>query len=165
MVQSPVVGSRLNIVTDDLMNGNYTVPRPIASLDDPGLTYPINNVEADIVQYDSDSATIALKNNMFDFVAYEHRVDGGAWSPLAVNDGEFVWAFGTSSTIEIRGVGVSGAHSPDVVIRAYEFDEEMIAPCTFGPQADTLSACLPDLDLDSDGDVDLHDYSIIMQLY
>lgn len=162
---APVIGARLNIVTHDFLNDNYAVPRPITSLDDPGLTYPLNNVEAGIVHFDSDSAMIALKHNLVDFVGYEHRVDGGAWSPLVVTNGEFDWTFTGSSILEIRGVGVSGSHSPDVVIRAYEFDEELISPCALGPGVTPTPLCESDLDLDGDGDVDLHDYSIVIQLF
>jgi hypothetical protein len=102
----------------------YNPPLPIVQLDDLNVAYPLNNVEA-TAQAIGPSVAITLKNNMFEFVRYEARVDNGAWLPIeeaGLMPDEtglgYTWTPLAPSSVSIRGVNRAGVHSPDIVLRA-----------------------------------------------
>ncbi len=115
------------VCNDDFMNNAYGLNRPVISMDDPNVNYPLNNVEAEI-SGSGDQVMIHLKHNMFDWTRYEANVNGGGWvsfSEAGVLDGkdqtEFIWNAPTiPSELRIRGVNLAGAHSPDIWIRVSE---------------------------------------------
>lgn len=115
------------VSNDDFMNNAYGMNRPVVSMDDLSVNYPLNNVEA-AVSGQADQVTITLKHNMFEWVRFEANVNGGGWVSFAdagviqgENPMEFIWTAPViPSELWIRGVNLAGAHSPDVVLRVSE---------------------------------------------
>ena len=133
--------SRLNSpapVGQDLLNDQYIVDVlnsqcnlglvnfTVVSIDDPNLTYPLNNVQATARLVGPYDVEITLVHNMNDntpdaaFDHYEMSIDGGAsWHLLWLEDlggGVYLWFPAGPSTLMIRGVNVAGVHSPEVVV-------------------------------------------------
>lgn len=110
------------IVTDEWYNQEHGTSYPVVPIDDLDITYPLNNVEAEVQIADSD-VMITLKNNMFEFVEYQMRIDDGLWQPLNLAQPDplqetYLWyPIDLTATLSIRGVNVAGVHSPDVVLQ------------------------------------------------
>lgn len=122
----------------------FNPPVPIVDFQDLDLNYPLNNVQAQ-VQLAGADVQIQLTHNMFEFAAYEMRLDNGEWEPFTLPLADppqegFVWSPDGDSRLALRGVNAAGVHSPDVVI-------------------DFVN--LPCCDADEDGDIDLDDHAIL----
>lgn len=115
------------VCNDDFMNNAYGLNRPVAAMDDLSVNYPLNNVEA-AVTGQAEQVTIALKQNMFEWVRFEANANGGGWVSFeeagvtaGENPNEYTWtAPAIPSELWIRGVNLAGSHSPDVILRVSE---------------------------------------------
>lgn len=110
------------IVTDQWTNQDLGWSAPVVPVYELDITYPLNNVEADVA-LSGDDVLVTLENNMFEFVEYQMRIDGGLWQPLNLAQPDplqetYLWQpIGLTATLSIRGVNLAGAHSPDVVLQ------------------------------------------------
>ncbi len=118
-------------------------PFPVLPLDDPNISYPLNNIEA-AAMFSGADVLISLKNNMTDFVRYETRQSDGQggfseWAPISLPlvgllKKSYQWRPTTTTTLQIRGVTLAGVQSREVII-----------------------TYVPDLDSDDDGVLDPDD--------
>jgi hypothetical protein len=95
---------------------------PFVALNDPNLSYPLDQVQATATASGGD-IVVSYTNNIddpahgFDLDHYETSNDGGySWQPVALPAGSFTWTPTGLSSLLIRGAGVSGARSPTVTI-------------------------------------------------
>jgi hypothetical protein len=96
---------------------------PVVPIGSPQYDYPLNNVEVTDVSIVGSSVVIDLIHNMdepsdgFDLAGFEGSTNGGAtWDPLSVEFGSLSWVPSGPAELWIRGVSVSGARSPTVVV-------------------------------------------------
>jgi hypothetical protein len=107
---------------DDFLNHTPCAPvppAPVVPAESAEITYPLNNVKADVAYMAGSGQRILLTNNMFDFDHYEIRIDSGPWHPNDLLSGatpdSFIWTPVGQSTLTIRGVTKAGATSPEIV--------------------------------------------------
>lgn len=122
-----------SILLDDFRHydaacGTQFSSQPISFDGDPNLTYPINNVQAEVTLEQKSPARVRIRltNNMVpatgNFEVYQISLNNEqTWTSISLLDsvafGVYDWYPTESSLLMIRGVNSAGVHSPDVVIQ------------------------------------------------
>jgi hypothetical protein len=118
--QYPIMAEVFN---DDFLNHtpcfNFD-PIPVIPVDNPDITYPLNNVEAS-VELVQDVVMVHLVTNIFDLVEFQRLGADQLWHSIEVlTDTKpgflFVWHPTPLDVLTLRGINVAGVTSPEVVI-------------------------------------------------
>ena len=115
--------NNLEPVEEGINNFDDGAGTPFIALNDPNLSYPLNQVQATTATLVESEIVVTFMNNIndpthgFDLDHYETSNDNGfTWQPVATTGGLFIWTPNGLSTLLFRGVSVSGARSPSVTI-------------------------------------------------